>query len=58
MEDIIVDIIIDGQVLGLPEIPPAVAAAVEDAIAHGEEPGEILHEGATYLWFVRPCVYP
>jgi hypothetical protein len=58
MEDIIVDIIKDGRVLSLPEIPPAVAAEIEAAVARGEEPREILHEGVTYFWFVRPCVYP
>ncbi|HXG19261.1 MAG TPA: hypothetical protein VNN62_09340 [Methylomirabilota bacterium] len=58
MEDLIIDIIKDGRVLTLPEIPPVIAAEIEAAVARGEEPREILYEGATYCWFVRPCVYP
>ncbi len=58
MEDIIVDIIKDGRALPPGEIPSEVAAEVNAAIARGEEPGTILHEGVRYYWFVRPCVFP
>ena len=58
MEDIIVDIIKDGRALKPADIPPEVVAEVDAAIARGEDPREILHEGETYCWFVRPCVYP
>ena len=58
MEDIIIDIIKDGRALKPAEIPPEVAAAVDTAIARGEDPREIRYEGETYCWFIRPCVYP
>jgi len=58
MEDIIVDIIRDGRTLKPAEIPLEIAAEVEAAIARGEAPREILHEGVTYCWFVRLCVFP
>lgn len=56
--DLIVDVILDGRVLNPQEIPPAVSAEVETIVACGEGPKEIHHEGACYLLFVRPCVYP
>ncbi len=56
--DIIVDIIMDGRVLGPQEIPLAVAAAIDAALARHEEPAEIQHDGIGYSWLVRPCVYP
>ncbi|MBI3244964.1 MAG: hypothetical protein HYZ50_00480 [Deltaproteobacteria bacterium] len=56
--DIIVDVIVDGHVVGPQEIPPAVAVAIDAALAKHEEPAEIQYGGIGYSWLVRPCVYP
>jgi hypothetical protein len=58
MEDIIIDVIVDGRVLLPQEIPPAVSVEIETALAHGDTPREIIVEGVCYQWSVRPCVYP
>ena len=58
IEDIIVDVIADGRVLGPQEIPPAVSAEIALRLARKETPQEIHHQGIVYLWSVRPCVYP
>jgi hypothetical protein len=57
-EDIIIDVIVDGQVLLPHDIPPAVAAEIDAAVAEGTGPYEILCDGVRYQWAVRPCVYP
>ncbi len=54
MEDIIVDIIRDGRVLQPKEIPPVVMAEVAAAVADNAHPREILYNGGSYFWFVRP----
>jgi hypothetical protein len=54
MEDIIVDIIRDGRVLQVKEIPPAVMAEVAAAVADNAPPREIRYNGGSYFWFVRP----
>lgn len=56
--DIIINVIVDGRVLGSQEIPPTVAAAIDAALARNEEPAEIQYDGIGYLWLVRPCAYP
>ena len=56
--DLIIDVIRDGQVLNPHDIPPAVSAEIEAALARGEGPKEIRHEGTCYVLFIRPCVYP
>jgi len=56
--DIIIDVILDGRVLGPKEIPPVVSAEIEAALSRGQAPEEIHYEGVRYLWLVRPCVYP
>jgi len=58
MEDIIIDVIMDGRVLLPQEIPPAVSAEIETTLANGDPPKEIISEGVCYQWSVRPCVYP
>lgn len=57
-EDIIIDVIVNRRVLLPKEIPPAVSAKIEAAVADGRVPGEIIYEGVCYQWSVRPCVYP
>lgn len=54
MEDIIVDIIRDGRVLQPKEIPPVVMVEVAAAVADNAPPREILYNGGSYFWFVRP----
>jgi hypothetical protein len=58
MEDIIIDVIVDGLLLHPKEIPPPVSAEIEATLANGEAPKEITCEGVRYQWSVRPCVYP
>jgi len=58
MEDLIIDVIVDGRLLFSKEIPPAVAAEIAATLANGEAPEEILYAGVRYQWSVRPCVYP
>jgi hypothetical protein len=58
MEDLIIDVIVDGRVLLPKEIPPAVTAEIDATVAKGEAPKEILYAGVRYQWSVRPCVYP
>lgn len=58
MEDIIIDVIVDGRLLHPKEIPPAVSAEIEATLANEEAPREILCDGVRYHWSVRPCVYP
>lgn len=57
-EDIIIDVIANRRVLLPKEIPPAVSAEIEAALADGKAPEEITYEGIRYQWSVRPCVYP
>jgi hypothetical protein len=57
-EDIIIDVMVDGRLLHPKEIPPAVSAEIEVALANGTTPQEILYEGVPYYWSVRPCVFP
>lgn len=54
MEDVIVDVIRGGRVLQPKEIPPAVMAEVSAAVADNAPPREILYNGESYFWFVRP----
>jgi hypothetical protein len=58
MEDIIVDVIVDGRVLHPKDIPPAISAEIEATLAKGEAPQALEYEGVCYVWSVRPCVYP
>jgi len=58
MEDIIIDVIVEGRLLPPQEIPPAVAAEIEASLANEEVPTEIIYAGVHYQWSVRPCVYP
>ena len=58
MEDLIIDVIVDGRVLLPKEIPPAVTAEIDAVLAKGAAPQEIFHAGVRYQWSVRPCVYP
>jgi hypothetical protein len=58
MEDIIVDVIVDGRVLLPKEIPLTVSAEIDATLVNGEVPKEIIHDGVCYQWSVRPCVFP
>lgn len=58
IEDIIIDVIVDGRLLHPKEIPSAVSAEIEASLANGATPQEILYEGVPYYWSVRPCVFP
>ena len=58
MEDIIIDVIVEGRVLLPKEIPPAVSAEIAATLLDEGAPKEITCEGVCYQWFVRPCVYP
>ncbi|MGE0827383.1 MAG: hypothetical protein AB7G75_29520 [Candidatus Binatia bacterium] len=58
VEDIIIDVVTGGRTLLPTEIPAAVSAEIDAALAHGEPPTEIHCDGVRYLWFIRPCVYP
>jgi len=58
MEDVIIDVIVEGRLLLPKEIPPVVSAEIEATLANGEAPTEIHYEGVCYQWSVRPCVYP
>ena len=58
MEDIIIDVIVDGRVLTPAEIPPAVSNRIEAALVNEDELREIDYEGVYYQWSVRPCVFP
>lgn len=58
MEDVIIDVIVNGRVLLLQEIPLAVTKIIETTLAKEEPPQEIQYEGVYYWWSIRPCVYP
>lgn len=58
MEDVIIDVVVNGRVLLPQEIPPAVTKVIEATLATGASPQEIQHEGVYYWWSIRPCVYP
>ena len=58
MEDVIIDVIVNGRVLLSQEIPLAVTKVIETTLAKEEPPQEIQHEGVRYWWSIRPCVYP
>lgn len=58
MEDVIIDVVVNGRVLLPQEIPLAVTEAIGATLAKEESPQEIQHEGVIYWWSVRPCVYP
>jgi hypothetical protein len=58
MEDVIIDVIVNGRVLLPQEIPMAVTEAVRAILAKEEPPQAIEHEGICYCWSIRPCVYP
>ena len=58
MEDIIIDVIADGRVLTLVEIPPAVSNQIEAALVNRDESREIDYIGVCYQWSIRPCVFP
>ena len=58
MEDIIIDVIVDGRVLLPREIPLAVSSEIAGTLANEETPREIHYERVCYQWSVRPCVYP
>ncbi len=58
MEDIIIDVLVDGRVLAPAKIPPAVFDQIEVALVNGDETREIDYEGVCYQWFTRPCVFP
>ena len=56
--DIIIDVIVNGQCLLPQNIPPLVSATIEAALVRSEGPTEIVCDGVTYQWSVRPCVFP
>ena len=58
MEDVIIDVVVNGRVLLPQEIPLVVREAIGAALAKEEPPQEIHYEGVSYWWSVRPCVYP
>ena len=58
VEDIIIDVVVDGRALLPREIPPVVSAEIDATLAQGGTPKEIYYDGVRYLWFIRPCVYP
>jgi hypothetical protein len=58
MEDVIIDVVVNGRVLLPQEIPSVVTEAIGAALTKEEPPQEILYEGVYYWWSVRPCVYP
>ena len=58
MEDVIIDVIVNGRVLLSQEIPLAVTKVIETTLVKEESPQEIQHEGVCYRWSIRPCVYP
>lgn len=58
MEDVIIDVIVNGQVLTPTEIPPAMSDKIAAALVNGDYPREIEHKGVHYQWSTRPCVYP
>lgn len=58
MEDVIIDVVVNGRVLLPQEIPPAVTKAIAATLATPTSPQEIEYEGVCYWWSMRPCVYP
>lgn len=58
MEDVIIDVVVNGRVLLPHEIPLAVSEQIAATLAEEEPPQEIQYEGVCYWWSVRPCVYP
>ena len=58
MEDVIIDVVVNGRVLLPQEIPPAVTEAIGATLVKEEPPREIQYEGVRYWWSIRPCVYP
>lgn len=58
MEDVIIDVVVNGRVLLPQEIPLAVTEAIGATLTKEEPPQEIQHEGVRYWWSIRPCVYP
>jgi len=52
--EIIVDVVAHGRCLRQVEIPRHVSETIDAAIARDEPPGEIVHDGVQYQWFVRP----
>ncbi len=52
--EIIVDVVAHGRCLRPAEIPRHVSETIDAALARDEGPGEIVHDGVQYLWFVRP----
>lgn len=58
MEDLIIDVIVDGRVLPPTEIPPEISTEIAATLAKGEVPQVLEYEGVSYMWVVRPCVYP
>jgi hypothetical protein len=58
MEDVIIDVVVNGRVLLPGEIPAAVTQVIATTLATDAPPQEIEHEGVRYWWAVRPCVYP
>jgi len=58
VEDIIIDVMVDGRLLHPKEIPSAVSVEIEATLDKGAAPQEIICEGVSYYWSVRPCVFP
>ena len=58
MEDVIIDVVVNGRVLLPQEIPQAVTKVIEATLATEAPPQDIQHEGVCYWWSIRPCVYP
>ena len=58
MEDVIIDVVVNGRVLPPREIPVEVTKVIEATLATEAPPQEIQHEGVCYWWSIRPCVYP
>ena len=52
--DIIIDVVAYGRCLRPVEIPQHVSETITAALARDEGPGEIVHDGVQYQWFVRP----
>jgi hypothetical protein len=58
MEDVIIDVVVNGRVLLPQEIPPVITKLIEATLVKEEPPQEIQYEGVCYWWSIRPCVYP
>jgi len=52
--DIIIDVVVNGRCLRPAEIPLHVSEAIATALSRDEGPGEVVHDGVQYQWFVRP----